>query len=243
MGSESLPTRADSQTIDQNWFNTIKSILAVDLFPRTISGVVTTLVGSLGSATFQWLNIYSRKAEIDTGYWNAGDIKSHLTYNNLVPVGQGWMLCNGQIINETNYNSTHGAGSWATYIGTSLLDGKYTPDMDERYLRGEGTTSQTGVGAYTYQGNAGNTIDIQHSHGSGTFTALIDDTANMKWKMTTGNTAWQATHIQTITGYSSDSTSGLTDGVDIQGSSSAAGSLTQSISPDSLDVQFWIRII
>ena len=242
MGLESLPTRTDGQTIDQNWFNTIKSILAIDLFPRNASGVVATVVGSLGSATYKWLNLYSRKAEIETGYWSAGDIKSRHTYNGVVPVGQGWMLCDGRLINETTYNAEHGAGSWATYIGTSLLDAKYLPDLTgSKYLSGVASTAATGSIAIPEVGVAANSIDLAHTHGRGSFAAQVQFTSGRVYLSHEGTGDWSATKSFSATDLGSETA--RDQGAPIRGTSGSSLSATTSIQPRSIEVQYYMRII
>jgi len=86
------------------------------------------------------------------------------TYNDTAVPGQGWFPCDGTIINETNYNAIHGAGSWDSYIGASSLDGKYSPNMDAKYIIGSDSTSQTGASAITSIGASGNTVDLTHTH-------------------------------------------------------------------------------
>jgi hypothetical protein len=238
MGSEALPTRTDGQTIDENWFNVLKNTLIQNFLPRNSSGIVTTLAGTLGESAIKWARAY-----IEVGYWDCGDVKLHHTYNGIVTVGQGWMLCNGNIVNETNYNAIHGAGSWATHIGTSPLEGKHLPAMANKYMTGSNTTTQTGSVALTYVGNAGNTIDLQHLHDSGDYAARFNDSANALWDIRTGMSSWTADKVFTITGASSTSVGGQTTGVDVAGESGNALSSSQSIRPESLAIQYWMRII
>lgn len=54
MGTNTLNTRTDLQTIVASWFNDIKTLLSVDFVPRNISGVPSDMAGSLGSTTCRW---------------------------------------------------------------------------------------------------------------------------------------------------------------------------------------------
>lgn len=133
--------------------------LEVNLVPRNASSVVTNNGGTLGEAALAW-----KRAYISAGYWDVGDIKAHHSYNGAAPVGQGWFKCDGSVINEANYNTLHGAGSWAIYVGSSVLDGKYSPDLMSKYLTFAATTTQTGSSAITSVGSSGNTVNLAHGH-------------------------------------------------------------------------------
>ena len=132
---------------------------AQTIVPRNSSGVATDDGGDLGSSSVSWKN-----AHIKTGYWDAGDIKCHHTYNGLLTVSQGWMQMDGSIVNETNYDAEHSAGDWDTYIVSSLLDGKFLPDISDRHLIAKALTTKDGSVGIAPVGNAGSTINIQHSH-------------------------------------------------------------------------------
>ncbi len=53
-----LSLRANGSTIDASWWNTIRSALMVDQYPRNSSGVATDQGGSLGSSSSRWVNAY-----------------------------------------------------------------------------------------------------------------------------------------------------------------------------------------
>ena len=114
-----------------------------------------------GSAVDQTLmdELRRRSAEFDIG-----DYKEHNSYNGILPVGAGWMLCDGRIINEASYNSEHGAGKWALDIGTTVLEGLYLPDFDNKFSVGGDTTTQTGASPITSEGNADHEINLRHNH-------------------------------------------------------------------------------
>lgn len=159
MGTNTINDRSPGQTVQAADNNQHNDALQGDLVPRNTSGVATADAGSLGTQTFPF-----KRAEITSGHWAAGDVKVHHSYNGLVSAGQGWMKCDGRVINSTNYDAEHGAGSWNTYVGSSPLDGKFLPSLIGRYPVGVNLTNQDGTSAITPLGNSGNSINIQHSH-------------------------------------------------------------------------------
>lgn len=58
MSTGTIPTRSDTQTIDQTWFNTLQAILGGDLVPRNSSGVPTDAAGNLGNPSYGFSAIY-----------------------------------------------------------------------------------------------------------------------------------------------------------------------------------------
>lgn len=58
MGTGNIPARANSQVIDENWFNLLQQVLAGDYVPRNVSGVATANAGNLGSALFPWSKVF-----------------------------------------------------------------------------------------------------------------------------------------------------------------------------------------
>jgi hypothetical protein len=159
MGLATLPSAIDGTPIPASHHNAIVAAMQVNMVPRNASSVATNNAGTLGESSLAWLRAY-----ITTGYFFPGMIMPVHTYNGAVSPGHGWMKCDGRIINETNYNTEHGAGSWASYIGSTALDGKYLPNLAAKYLTFAATTTQTGASPLTFIGNANNQINIQHSH-------------------------------------------------------------------------------
>lgn len=97
--------------------------------------------------------------------YQPGDLKMHHSFNGAVLAGAGWFKCNGTLINAANYNSQRGSPTaWADEIGTSLLDGKYSPNLVGKYPVGVSSTTQTGASAITAVGLAGYTINLSHVH-------------------------------------------------------------------------------
>jgi len=250
MGTESIPTRASLQTITATFFNIFKSVMIGDFVPRDSNGDAVTEEGSLGTSSIAWL-----RAHISSGYFTIGDIKAHHTYNATAPITQGWMLCDGTVINEANYNTEHSAGDWAKYIVSSALDGKNLPDLTGKYLVGAATTTQDGSSPLTFVGNASNQINIAHSH--------TVNSHNHQWY----NDQDSTTNDQTfdVNGASIDLVNGGTKGgggrshIFFDGGTTAfigdswtdnrvpgtnsQLSATQSIQPESLEVVYFMRII
>ena len=232
-----------------------------DLVPRNGSGVPTSLAGSLGSSVYRWL-----KAWVESGYWKAGDLKMHHTYNGTVDCGQGWMIADGDVINETNYDAEHSAGDWDAYVVSSPLDGKHLPNMTDKYPVGKATTTQNGSVAITAVGNASNQINIQHSHTVNSHTHGMDH--HHEWADTVGVLTWTSSNsqsaINTVTAGSGGSSAYTnsavfdyyTSGSKVLTSDSARTSTdatspgtdnqlstTQSIQPHSIEVQYCMRVI
>jgi len=139
--------------------NQFGTALKGNVLPRSASGIPTTKVSNLGSATKEWLEL-----NVISGGFHAGDIKIHHTYNGTFQCGQGWMLMNGDQVTEAAYDTQHTAGDWDSYIVSSPLADKYLPNMASKYPIGSATTTQTGTKAITSVGNAGNVLDFSHSH-------------------------------------------------------------------------------
>jgi hypothetical protein len=178
------------------------------------------------------------------------------TFNGAVTPGQGWFPCDGSIINEANYNAIHGAGSWAEYIGTSILDGKYSPSMNNKYLVGASSTAQDGSSAITSVGNSSHQVDLQHTH--------TTPNHNHRWYIPQGSSddnifdvngtqrdiseaSRTGLGIDVISGAglsnSAATTSALYTGNEGAGTTGNGGSTTQSVQPESVQAVYYIRII
>lgn len=245
--------------------NDIRSALYQDLVPRDASGTTTSLGGNIGTATYQWL-----KARIASGYWQAGDIKIHHTYNGAVGIGEGWMLMDGRQITQANYDTEHGSGHWATYVGSSTLVNKYLPNMSAKYTVGAATTTQDGSIAITFSGNASNQVNLQHTHShtlepqaiyvrqfsttddqiysDGTVIPNTDPhsiargTAKNSLSLLVGN----STNINATLGANTvnpPAASLYTSGDSTYITTGNGGSTTQSIQPESLQVVYYMRVI
>jgi microcystin-dependent protein len=229
--------------------------------------VVTSLAGSLGNTLYKWSAGYieqiflddSNGVELrDRGYWQVGDIKIHHSYNGAAGPGHGWMLCDGRQITEAAYNTEHGSGTWSTYIGSSALTNKYLPNMTGKYPVGKATTPQDGSVAITGVGNASHQVDLQHTHtatahvhkwykrngtstsdqshdSNGSLTDIIDGSAK-----TASSNGIEVSHAEV--GVPTLGTADLyTDSK--QPANANSLSTTQSIQPESIEVQYYMRIV
>lgn len=249
MGTTTIPSRSDTQTIFAAHENTMRDALLIDIVPRNSSGVATDGAGSLGNASLKWL-----KAHIESGYWSIGDVKAHHTFNGAAPIGQGWMLCDGRLVNEANYNTEHAAGNWATYIGSSALDGLNLPNMTDKYLVGSASTTQDGTSPLTFDGNVSNQIDNSHTHGLPTHNHewLVENaTGSAQSSFDTGGNSQNLSAGSTKTG-SAIASVVAANGIPVAGNSftdnasptvGSSQSSTQSIQPESLKVLYFMRII
>lgn len=244
MGDNTLATQITGTTITVDGVNQYKTALDGDLVPRNSAGSATDEAGSVGTDALKFL-----KAHIASGYWDIGDIKPHHSYNGSTPVGQGWYPCDGSVINETNYDTLHGAGAWDTYVGSSVLDGKYAPNMLGRYPVGAASTTQDGTSSITSVGNSSNQVNLQHNHSH-----------NHQWYTSTAsnandtvfNSSGNAVAISPVSKDSSAySAVPVTDTVInnrmptayTNNDSTNGGSSAQSIQPESIETIYYIRII
>jgi len=160
MGNQTIADRADDTVTDESWYDVLRQVLSGDLYPRRASDAAPTNEGaSLGSSTKRW-----RRANVASGDFSVGTIKWRLSYNGLLLPSEGWMQMDGRQVTEAEYDDEHGDGAWAEHIVASPLEGKYLPDMTNRYLVGAASVGQDGSVAITPVGNAGSTVNLSHSH-------------------------------------------------------------------------------
>lgn len=188
MGNNTIPVRANSQVIDETWFNILISVMSGDLTPR-LGNAASANAGSLGNPALPFL-----RAAISAGYWAAGDYKYHNSYNGLCPAGEGWMLCDGRQITLANYDAEHGAGHFATFItgaggGTPILN-KFLPNFSTaqgRYAVGSPTTPQDGSIAITPVGNTAHSAPIAFGAGTAINTSTAVPTVPVTVNTQLGN--------------------------------------------------------
>lgn len=147
--------KARSSEVNANFSNHRGDLIPIE----ENTAAASDLTHDLGTDDHRW-----KEAKIGVGYWEVGDIKAHHSYNGRVNVGHGWMLCDGRQITEANYNTEHGAGTWATYIGSSTLSSLYLPDFTDNYQVGTNSTTEGGTAAIAEVGNASHQINIAHTH-------------------------------------------------------------------------------
>ncbi len=159
MSNDALVTRANGSTITESWYDLFRQVLSGDMYPRNGSGVATDLAGSLGSPTYKW-----RRGFAASGEFFVGAIKFFNSYDGLLSPGQGWMLMDGRIVNQANYDDEHGDGMWAIHVVSSPINGRYLPDMTGRQLSGAAAVAQDGLSAFVAEGIPANTMDLRHLH-------------------------------------------------------------------------------
>lgn len=254
MSGNTLVTKIAGDVIAEDDVNQYKEALGNDHLPRDTDGIPTAEGGSLGSAIYPWLRLF-----ILVGGWQVGDIKMHHSFNGAAAIGHGWMLCDGRQVTKTAYETEHGAATWDTLIGTSDLLNKYLPNFTNKFPVGVAATTQAGTIAITSVGNASHQINLQHTHAISTHnhkwygsggTGSLDisyDTGGSTQNMNTITTGPGKKGIAGTDGLSgtnlgiNSSTSYYTDNQALSPANSL--STTQSIKPESIEVQFYLRII
>lgn len=159
MGTANLSAIVEGQTVKAAFFNALRAAMLDTIVPRTNGGIVAARTGSVGAPFYRWLRMY-----VTAGDWSPGDLKSRHSFGGETEPGQGWMLCDGRIITEANYDAEHGAGSWATYCSDSPLVNKYLPDFANRLPVGDAATTQDGSAPITAVGIAGSVVNLEHTH-------------------------------------------------------------------------------
>lgn len=221
MSAETIPTRQAPQQLKKEWINFIRSVLIGDYVPRNSSAIAEDSAGALGNSTYPFKDYH-----VAVGENGPGDLDFIYDYAGTVEAPEGWMLCDGRVINQTNYDTEHGSGAWAAYIVSSSLVNKYLPNFNGKYMRSDsGAATQAGSSPITSEGNAGNTINLQHNHGGSVTTG--------------GNSSTVTITIPYASDYGPYPQNGHTHTVDIPNDLSAA----QDIRPESLACKVFMRII
>lgn len=240
MGTNTLQTLPEGTSITVDGINQYKKVLAGDIVPRNSDGTPEDIAGALGTDVIEWLGL-----AVASGFWAPGDLKPHHTYNGIATVNQGWYPCDGSVVNETNYNAIYGAGSWATYIVTSIFDGKYSPNLTDKYLVGAASTGQDGSGAITSVGNADHEISVEHTH--------TVNAHNHQWLIGTGGATRTLNTVGPYPAQSYNSSGALVDYESYPMSSKYTSNSSpvtdarlatdQSIRPESIEVIYYMRLI
>lgn len=58
MGTNTIPSASDGTIIPAGDHNAIQEALSTDFVPRSVSGVPTAVIGSVGSSTYTWLSVF-----------------------------------------------------------------------------------------------------------------------------------------------------------------------------------------
>ncbi len=243
MGTNTIPARTDSTTIFAAHVNAFRTALNGDYVPRNVSGVAENEAGSLGTPTLRWL-----RSHVRTGHFFTGQVIQFHDFGGALTPGQGWMKCNGDIVNLANYDALHGAGSWVQFIGTSPIDLKNLPDFNNRYAIGNNATAQDGSSPITKVGNTAHQVDLTHSH--------TVNAHNHRWvdSVSTGTNSFTSSGGGSSTTFDSSGSvidmNGIVGTVNVDGftendspGTDTALSATQNIQPESIEIQFWMRII
>lgn len=240
MGSNTLTTQVAGGIETASDLNQYKTALIDTHVPRNSAGVPTDEAGSLGTDSLAWL-----KAYIASGCWNTGDIKPHHTYNDAAYVGQGWFPCNGDIINEANYDLVHGTGAWSEFVSSSALEGRYSPNLASKYISGATATTQDGTSPITSVGNVANTISFAHTHTTSShnhtwYSSGVGGTASGIYAAAAGNHKTYNSFgsiVEMLPPHGPGFTSMVAP-------STNEGALqTKSVQPESIEIIYYIRIV
>lgn len=181
-----------------------------------------------------------------------GEVKEFHTFGGTLPIPSGYMIANGDVVNETNYDAIHGAGAYAADgVASSLLLNKNLPDMIGKYAVGAAATVQDGTSAITSVGNAGNQVNLNHTHSG--------PNHNHAWMVSQfigNNTTYDAAGNSFDPGQYNFAGGGGSTSLDIgkspattyytnnaSGTTGDALSTTQSIQPESIEVIKIIKVI
>lgn len=208
MSTETIPDRTPGQTIQFSWVNLIRSIVSLDFIPRSLSGQPRANYSRLGSASYKFSRLH-----VQLSHLGLGDVFHFHDYGGNVTLPQGWMICDGSVINESNYDAQHATGDWDKYVVSSVLGGLYLPSTDLTYIKGKTGTLQAGSAPITTVGS--NTANMSHSHGSPITTSTNSgSTINTNIPLTFYWATPSHTHSLTVP-------SGLSSAQDIRPSSTA----------------------
>lgn len=150
-------TKIDSDNIQDSGIQTSKLQDSSVTTSKINDLAVTTAKLAAASVTKEKL------ADLAQGY--VGEVKLFYDYNGELSIPRGWMIENGDVVGQAAYDAIHGAGAYtADGIASSPVLGKNLPNMANKFVKGVAGTSQTGATAITSTGNAGHTVNLQHSH-------------------------------------------------------------------------------
>lgn len=170
-----------------------------------------------------------------------GSIAMHYTFNGAAPIGRGWMVCDGNVVNQTNYDATHGAGAYvADGIANSPIAAKYLPNMVNKYAVGVSSTTATGASTIPSVGNTSHQVNLSHNH---------------QWYISpngsTNDASYDSSGTPTEIGFSSGNHTGL--GYTFSGGTTYQSvnanqytvktlSTAQSVQPESIQVLYIIKV-
>lgn len=188
-----------------------------------------------------------------------GSITMFHTFNGAVSIPRGWMKCDGNTINSTNYDSLHTSGAYSDDgVGSGSLAGKKTPNLVSRYPVGVSSTTQDGSGTITAVGNTSHQVNLQHSHTvdahnhqwyNGNAFNQSDtsyDSSGNSLALSSGtsvkNSSYQFIDVSVGTGATEQLPNDLYTANDSPGTNNGL-STTQSVQPESIEVIFIIKVV
>lgn len=130
------------------------------------SAITTAKINDASVTTAKMADASVTTAKLAVAVGNfVGEIKSYHSFNGTVSTPRGWMLVNGDVVNEASYNALHGAGAYAEdgVADSPILD-KHLPNLVGHYEVGVAETTQDGTAAITTVGNTDHVSDLSHSH-------------------------------------------------------------------------------
>lgn len=161
MGLGIIPPRTDPTVINGTWFNVLKDALCSHVVPRNANGEPEANAGSLGDGAHRWLKLCRA-----SGGPYLGQIIWVYDYNGIVEVPEGFMLCNGRFIIDTEYNAEHPGSGWAKYVGSTPLEWRRLPNLIGRYFSSN-SLNQTVPGETASIPSVGsNALMLEHAHHS-----------------------------------------------------------------------------
>lgn len=177
--------------------------------------------------------ISETQTSILAGYLPPGAVQMFHSFDSTVSYPRGWMLLDGSVVNETNYDVIHGSGAYvADSVASSALLDKTLPDMTDKYAIGVLDTTKDGSGAVDSVGNTGSTVDLTHTHETSHKHSLLTSTRQ------NAVSATQVIAAVTTDGLGDEVKSGNRDIT-----SSSTLSATQSIRPESIEVLYIIKVV
>jgi hypothetical protein len=204
MSVDNLISRVNGQVIDETWFARMKRAITGVFVPRDVTTLdASDEAGSLGSSTYRF-----NRAHITSGYLSVGMMKYKYVYTSISPVLEaGWMLCDGRVVSEANYNTEHGANTWASEVVSSPINGLRLPDFNNRYMRGVNGSTQSGASPITSVGNG--SLSISHAHGTNYTTGAPNNAGVSRGSIAGVTNFSDGTHSHTFTLTTQDPGGGL----------------------------------
>jgi len=119
MGSDTLTSRTNGETIDQTWFNVPRAAMIGDWLPRNASGSVESIAGNLGSDTYRWHNAYI----VGSGDVNVGTSKLQEASSKLCVTDSGGnQFAISEIVTSLIGAAADNSTDLGTFIGSIIAD-------------------------------------------------------------------------------------------------------------------------